>query len=354
MKRNGRKAVNFAPGNAQHIGARRQQEDAFGFSDPGNPKFVAHGGLLGVLADGMGGLERGGQASRTAVRAFLHAYEAKTPEESVPAALQRALRAANQSVVDLARDAGLEHQVGTTLVAAAATGKALYWVSAGDSRLYLWRGGRLTQLTHDHIYAGELDAEVAAGLLSRDEAQNHPERDSVTSFLGAGEVSLVDRNVRPFPLRPGDQVLMCSDGLYRALDEQEIAATMNGNAEAACERLIERALAQRLSNQDNITVMAWECAPRAGTTGGRKSTPWMKAMAAVLLTMLIGFGGGVWWWAKTDPEPPSPPQIVVPPSPNPGASGEVKRNRKKEKKKSGNAAAEEKTRKTRNRAEKTE
>ena len=97
------KKMQFVPGNAQHVGARNEQQDAFGFSDPGDRKFVAHGGVVGVLADGMGGLECGGEASRVAVRDFLKAYEEKTLEEPVPDALCRALQAANRSVLETAR-----------------------------------------------------------------------------------------------------------------------------------------------------------------------------------------------------------------------------------------------------------
>src|SRR6516225_11406414 len=109
--------MRFAPGNAQHIGARQQQQDAFGFSDPSDKAFVAHGGFLGVVADGMGGLTQGSEASSTAVRSFLQAYKLKTAKESVAEALTRSLLEANRAVLRVAENASLG-EVGTTLAAA--------------------------------------------------------------------------------------------------------------------------------------------------------------------------------------------------------------------------------------------
>jgi len=81
----------FSAGNAQHIGSRSQQQDAFGFSDPAEQEFVAHAGFLGIVADGVGGLTHGSEASQSAVRAFLQAYRLKSPEESIVSALSRCL-----------------------------------------------------------------------------------------------------------------------------------------------------------------------------------------------------------------------------------------------------------------------
>ena len=125
--------MRYLPGNAQHIGARSSQQDWFGFADPADQEFIAHGGFLAIVCDGMGGMEHGDQASRTAVRAFMDAYQLKTPEESIPAALERAAREANSQVVALAHSLGLAEGVGTTLVAAALQGTSLYFVSVGDS-----------------------------------------------------------------------------------------------------------------------------------------------------------------------------------------------------------------------------
>ena len=82
--------MRYLPAHAQHIGARHYQQDSIGLADPEDHAFLAHGGFLAVLCDGMGGMEHGDVASQTAVRAILDAYAQKLPTESIPAALERA------------------------------------------------------------------------------------------------------------------------------------------------------------------------------------------------------------------------------------------------------------------------
>lgn len=246
------------PGNCQHIGARSSQQDAFGFSDKDDLAFVAHGGVLAVVADGMGGMASGGEASHSAVRAFLHAYMAKQADIDIPQALMQALGEANRAVLALSDDVG-EEDVGTTLVAAVVHGNVLHWVSVGDSRLYLWRSGQFVQLTQDHIYANELDHDAANGNISREEAENHPERHSLTSYLGLNLLDLVDCNMEPFPLSEGDRILLCSDGFHAALDENEMAPLAGRDAQQTAEDLISLVLAKNRPNQDNLTVALLVC-----------------------------------------------------------------------------------------------
>src|SRR5436305_3497808 len=121
----------FTPGNAQHIGTRSEQQDSFGFSDPRDRTFTSHAGVLAVVADGMGGMAGGKTASRTAVKAFLDAYKLKRQNETIPAALNRALHFAHEAVRAAAQQIG-EENMGTTLLAAVTHGQGLYWISAGD------------------------------------------------------------------------------------------------------------------------------------------------------------------------------------------------------------------------------
>lgn len=242
----------FLPGNCQHIGARGSQQDAFGFSDKDDTSFVAHGGVLALVADGMGGMALGDVASHLAVRVFLQTYMAKQPGEPIASALLRALEAANRTVTGLSMR---NEEAGSTLVAAVAHGESLHWISAGDSRLYLWRAGQLVQLSRDHVYASELDREAALGRISRKEAQNHPERHALTSYLGLPQLDEVDCNPEPFPLLRGDRILLCSDGLHAALSEDEIAATLGHDAQRAAGELVEWVLMKKRPNQDNMTAV---------------------------------------------------------------------------------------------------
>ncbi len=245
--------MQVSPGNCQHIGARSSQQDAFGFSDKDDQVFVAHGGVLAVVADGMGGMAYGGEASHIAVQTFLRSYMAKLVDDSVPVALLQALGDANQAVVNLSQDVG-EEDVGTTLVAAVVHDNALHWVSVGDSRLYLLRTGKLTQLTQDHVLAIELDRDAANGVISLEEAQSHPERPALTSFLGRPELDLIDQNPQPVALLDYDRVLLCSDGFYAALEDKEITDCLNGDAQMLTEELVSLVLAKERLGQDNLTV----------------------------------------------------------------------------------------------------
>ena len=122
-------------GNAQHIGNRRDQQDDFGFSDMEDAEFTAHGGVIAVLADGMGGMAMGKEAGRTGVRTMLKTYGAKLPEETISQALKRALLRANQAVFDMADAQGLAEDAGATLIAAVIYQEMLCWISVGDSRI---------------------------------------------------------------------------------------------------------------------------------------------------------------------------------------------------------------------------
>jgi protein phosphatase len=225
--------MSFLPGNAQHIGSRGSQQDSFGFGDPNDKDFVAHGGFVAVVCDGMGGLEHGDLASRAAVRAFLDAYARKLPEEPIPDALERAAREANARVVELAHEKGAADQVGTTLVAVAlvdrgANDKALYFISVGDSGIFHVSAGSMQMVNHPHTFAAFLDEAVGRGSLSREQALLHPERESLTSFIGMEVLEEIDRNQQPWPLHSGDTVMLASDGLFKTLSETDILTALHG------------------------------------------------------------------------------------------------------------------------------
>jgi protein phosphatase len=206
----------------------------------------------------MGGLSNGQQASSAAVRAFLTAYERKPSAETIPAAMHRSLQATFDVVQELNRS--VSGQSGATLVAAVAHGNELYWVSVGDSRLYLLRQGRLVQLSRDHNYREKLFEQVAGDRLELAEAISHPEREHLTSFLGMTGAPEVDGNVRPFLLEPDDLVILCTDGVYRALSEADFASAFaGGNPSTGCEAVKAMVLARASQQQDNLTVAALRC-----------------------------------------------------------------------------------------------
>lgn len=288
--------MKFSPSNAQHIGSRSEQQDSFGFSDPSQSSFVEHGGIVAVVADGMGGLAHGSDASQTAVSGFLRAYEAKSPDEPIPDALLRSIRVANDAVTALARAADARNGLGTTLAAAVLHKESLYWISAGDSRVYFHRDGNLTCLTTDHIYAADLSEQVTKGEITQAAAMTHPERASLTSYLGLDNLPKVEHSRRPFPVESGDSVLICSDGLYRALSDDEIAAGLKNDAPHVCELLVDRALAKALPAQDNMTVLALKCRREPQTLfGGKGGFKRLGVLIGLCLFFLVAASGAIWW-----------------------------------------------------------
>jgi serine/threonine protein phosphatase PrpC len=253
----GTNGLSYAPGNAQDVGRRTEQEDSFGFSDPTNHDFMAHSGLLAVVADGIGGLAHGAEASRIAVQSFLDVYSAKDREEPVAKALRRALEAADRAVFGFAESVGLQKDVGSTLVAAAFTAEGLHWISIGDSAIYLFRRPKLTRLNHPHTLAARLEQMVERGEISAEAARIDPDRDALTSYIGTGGLVEVDAGAQALTLASGDLVVLCSDGLFRALAPDDIAAAIDSapDGQAACDSLIRQALDRNLPHQDNVTVL---------------------------------------------------------------------------------------------------
>jgi protein phosphatase len=247
--------MKFLHASAQHIGARASQEDSFGFSGPTDPSFVAHGGFLAVLCDGMGGMEHGEVASQTAVTSFLEAYAAKTPEETIQTALQRSVNTTNDRVVDAAHKLGAKEGIGTTLIAAVLHKDFLHYVSVGDSGLFHLARGTLRLINHPHVFGTVLDRAAERGIMTHEAALEHPERSALTSFIGSEPLEEIDGNVDPLRLSTGDTVILASDGLFNTLTKPEIRSAMEGDPRRWPDVLIARTLAKKLEFQDNVTVL---------------------------------------------------------------------------------------------------
>jgi len=176
----------------------------------------------------------------------------------------------------------------------------------GDSHLYLFHEGMLTQLSTDHVYATELDEAVREGRLSQAEADCHPERRSLTSYVGVASLTEID--VGTGELQVGDRLLLCSDGLYGSLSNAEMASELRGDPQPAAEVLITQALAKRHAHQDNLTavVMAWETEERLQQQRQQQqqqkadlptapTSARMRIGVAIVLAWILGFAMGRSW-----------------------------------------------------------
>lgn len=246
-------------GNAQDIGTRAQQQDAFAITPLEEELVVRDHGVMAVVCDGMGGMENGAEAANLGAIQFMRAYLAadRVDDDTLVESVYRA----NESVYNAF--AGKTGELaGTTLVAASVLPDGLRFVSVGDSHIYLFRKGKLYQLNRDHNYFSELLEEVKAGRMTMEEARSHPERAHLTSFVGLEELELVDYNVSPVPLRPGDRVLLCSDGLFKTLSLQEMTEILaSSRGFGAQEELLAAVRQKAKRKQDNVTVVLLYCDP---------------------------------------------------------------------------------------------
>ena len=255
----GNEAIIVRTGSDQALGTREKQEDSVGLSDFLNFRFCAHGGMLGVIADGMGGFDAGEEASRTAVEIFLDAYAAKNTSEPIRDALMRSLFSANDAILGIAARLDSNARVGTTLLAAVVFKSQLHWISVGDTRLYLIREGKMTQLSVDHNVATELKRKVSQRLMTEEEAQANPDRKVLTSYVGTGDLSDIDCNIRPYKVKPDDILVLCTDGLYQSLTEDEIMDNIGGHPQEAASALIRAATEKEIAQQDNLSVIVFRC-----------------------------------------------------------------------------------------------
>jgi PPM family protein phosphatase len=254
-------------GHGSHEGmSGKHNEDNYGLScwqlDDGRALHLA------AVADGIGGQIAGELASRLAVDA-IEAYfqRQESTISNISGHLERAILAANRAVYDHGREKPELQGMGTTMVLAAVLSGRLYVASVGDSRIYLLRDGRLQQLTVDHTWAQEA---IEAGLLTREQAKVHPNRNVIKRFLGGlpevnvdhrliaedGQTGAETRNNQGLRLKPGDTLLLCSDGLSDMIDDDAILASLQEHFHdlpAAANELIEKANAA--GGKDNITVV---------------------------------------------------------------------------------------------------
>lgn len=243
------------PGNASHIGQRAEQQDVFALSDFADNAFIAHGGYLAVVADGIGGLLYGAEAAHIATSQFTASYLAKPFDVSVSDALDSALETANQAVYAASNHNYCPHKMGTTLVAAVIYKNQLHWRAVGDSHVYLCRDGRLSQLNADHNFARQLQAQVAEGLISQAQADHHPERSALECFVGLNPLPEIDQNQQPLLLLAGDRLLLCSDGVDGVLSADEIIDCLQATPMLAAQHLCDAVLQKKKIGQDNLTAV---------------------------------------------------------------------------------------------------
>ena len=232
------------------VGTRDEQQDhAF--------QSVAAERVVAAVCDGMGGLESGRIVSIATIEKFKELYAKKEPDEAIPSFLLTAVDILDEFIFQMKHENGESLHAGTTLVAAVIENDNLFWLSVGDSRLYILRGSEFVQATRDHNYFLRLDEMMREKEITENQYQAEAARgEALISFIGMGGIEVMDISNAPFKLLPKDTVLLSTDGLYKALSREEIAACLRmEDVEEALTALLDRASEKACQSQDNTTCV---------------------------------------------------------------------------------------------------
>lgn len=242
----------LACGKASIIGTRESQQDSLHCYKNADGSFA-----FGIVCDGIGGQRGGHIASTLAQERFSDAAMklAGAPDSvEYPAFLEAFARQIDMEVSQLPDESGRPLQAGTTLSAVVIVQNQLFWLSVGDSRIYLLRNQQLQTLTRAHNYAFLVEQQKGPSF-QRNPAMRD---DALVSFIGKGGLSYLDVNRVPLTLQPDDLVILCSDGLYKALDEKIIRKIILANRfdlNYAAARLTAQSAATAKHGLDNTSVV---------------------------------------------------------------------------------------------------
>jgi serine/threonine protein phosphatase PrpC len=208
---------------------------------------------LFVVADGMGGHAAGEKASQLAVQVIEERLDAATigsDEEELQSHIQTAIQEANRQILSMSMEEPSMRGMGTTATVLVTRGNQLYVGHVGDSRAYIVRNRRIDQLTEDHSIVAQL---VRARAITPQEAARHPYRNVITRCLGMNADLEADTYHRE--LKPGDRLLICSDGLTGLVSDDEMLqhVASSDDPQKACQELVNLTL-ERGAN-DNVTVV---------------------------------------------------------------------------------------------------
>jgi len=215
-------------------------------------KKIDENSALLIVADGMGGHNGGKTASSSAIdtiaQNILEGYHPSLSDEDAEELLRCSIASANESIYEAAFVNEDLRGMGTTVVVALVVDGMMYTANVGDSRLYVYSSKKLKQITKDHSYVESL---VSKGLISKDEAKTHPQKNIITRAIGLD--SFVDIDIFKTSVSKNDVIFMCTDGLYGFVTEKEIIRILKGDIEKASQELVS--LANDNGGRDNISVI---------------------------------------------------------------------------------------------------
>ncbi|MEO6732573.1 MAG: Stp1/IreP family PP2C-type Ser/Thr phosphatase [Ferruginibacter sp.] len=233
---------------------RINNEDTASFYRNGNEQILREKGYLLIVADGMGGHQAGEVASKMAVDIISEEYFKPTKETNKEKILSAAFNTANKKIFERASASEIHRGMGTTSTALVVLANTIYFAHSGDSRAYLYKNKSIIRLTEDHTYVQQL---VNNGDISSEQADTHPQRNILTNAMGTKPTLRVDTGKCMVSFDENDRLLLCSDGLYDYLDDDELAQVLDtGSLQDAADHFINEA--KKRGGKDNITVVVAE------------------------------------------------------------------------------------------------
>ena len=235
-------------GMASRIGTRDYQQDALAV------RWINDTLLVAMMCDGMGGLDGGDVASRSAI-SFIMAGIEKAGGALTSETLFSIIRDANDRIRELENDDGEPLNCGTTMTLLIVKGDLAVWMSIGDSRIYYLSGEGIMCVTKEHNYAFLMEMRQKETDVTVNE---NIRQDTLVSYLGAPEIKYIDYNTQPWKMQNNDTFLLCSDGLIKLLDDdriEEIIADRDENLDVIAASLVDEASAKATPRQDNTTVI---------------------------------------------------------------------------------------------------
>ncbi len=248
------------------VGDRDSQEDSFSLwpaptdsNDDNRPDVI-----LLVLSDGMGGHDAGETASRLTVMNFIKSFQRN--QGPVRKRLLESIKYANDQICEATKASPELKGMGCTLVAVALVDNLIYWVSIGDSPLWLLRGGRLKRLNEDHSYGALLEEQYRQGKISEEEMLHHPDKNALTSAIMGMKLQQIDCPKEPTTAIAGDCAVVASDGVFTLTLEEMAREAEQFSAQgpaAAASALTAAVLRKHARGQDNTTVVVAQALPQA-------------------------------------------------------------------------------------------
>jgi|GEM_PF-3069604 len=240
-----RKVLSLEVGKLTDIGKIRQHlVDSLGFYKPAEPDLLYTRGELFLVADGIGGQELGALAARTATDIIIKSYYDKSAPDDIETALKHAFNLANMQIIEMNASSSSYIQAGAAVTCAVIQRGTLAVAHIGNCRLYLIKAHSIQQCTHDHLFSGETTAQPTLRKANQKTPVSH----------ALGWESNVEIDYFSLNLKPNDTILLCTDGLYKILDNREIARiALKYSPQTACEKYIS--LVTERGAPDNVTTI---------------------------------------------------------------------------------------------------